>query len=53
MSRSDAGKTDRRRPCLIPRWLQDLRWGYAYGHINKEQYDAVIKEHENENSGTD
>lgn len=48
MSQSDAGKTDKRRPCLVPRWLYDIRYGLAHGHITKEQYDEIIKEHKND-----
>ncbi len=45
-------KGSARRPCLMPRWLQDVRWDLALGKITREEYDKIIKEHEDENSGT-
>ncbi len=46
-------KGDNRRPRLIPRWLQDIRYDLAFGYITVEQYSKVIEEHENENPRTD
>ena len=40
------GKGSGRRPCLIPRWLQDIRWKLAYGKITRKEYDKIVKEHE-------
>ena len=40
------GKGSGRRRCLVPRWLEDLCWALALGKITKEEYDKVIKEHE-------
>ena len=42
------GKGSGKRRCLIPRWLEDLRWDLALGKITREQYDEVIKGHEDE-----
>lgn len=49
MSSNANGKGPDRRRCLIPRWLEDLRWDLAYGEITREQYDKIIKGHEDEN----
>ena len=46
MSQSDAGKTDKRRPCLVPRWQEDLRWAYAYGRITTKEYARQLREHD-------
>lgn len=41
-------KGSKRRPCLIPRWLQDLRWALAYSVITREEYDKAIRKHEDD-----
>ncbi len=41
-------KGSKRRPCLAPRWLVELRWMLAYGTITREQFDKAVKEHEND-----
>lgn len=40
MSDSGAGKGDTRRPPLIGREEEALRWDLAFGKITCEQYDA-------------
>ncbi len=42
------GSKRRPRSPSVPRWLYDARYNLATGHITKEQYDKIIKEHENE-----
>jgi len=42
------GKGSGKRRCLIPRWLEDLRWDLAFGKIARKEYDKIIKEHEDE-----
>ena len=41
------GKGCNRRPCQIPRWLEDLNWALAMGEITRKQYNKVIKDHKN------
>jgi hypothetical protein len=31
------GKGDKRRPCLIPAWLEDLRWDVAQGKCRRRE----------------
>ena len=40
-------KGSKKRPCLIPRWLEELNWDLALGKITREEYDRKIKEREN------
>ncbi|KKM20486.1 hypothetical protein LCGC14_1645010 [marine sediment metagenome] len=46
-------KGSKRRPCLVPRWRVDLNWSLLRGEVTIEEYDKIVKEHENENSRTD
>lgn len=39
------GKGDKRRPCLVPQWLEDLRWDLFFGRITMEKYEQILKEH--------
>ena len=43
MSQSDAGKTDNRRPCLVSREEEDLRWRLAQGRIDRKTFDASME----------
>ena len=43
MSQSDAGKTDKRRPCLVSREEEDLRYRLALGRIDLEDFVAGMK----------
>ena len=44
MSQSDAGKTDKPRPCLVSREERDLRWALLYGTITRDTFDKRLKE---------
>ena len=49
MSQSDAGKTDKRRPCLVSREEEDLRWKLALGRIDQETFDEKMKKLKDKN----
>jgi len=38
------GKGSRRRRCLVPRRIEELRWALATGKITFKQYERKIKE---------
>jgi len=38
------GKTSDRRPCATSKEEQDLRWAYATGAINFDEYEKRYKE---------
>ncbi len=39
-------KGSKKRPCLIPRWQEDLRWKLAYGRITPKEYARQLREHD-------
>ena len=51
MSQSDAGKSDKRRPCLVSREEEDLRWRLAQGRIDRKTFDKTIKKLKGEKNG--
>ncbi len=43
MSQSDAGKTDKRRPCLVEYEEYVLRHYLAYGKIDRKTFDRAMR----------
>jgi len=43
MSQSEAGKGDRRRPCLVSYEEYALRHDLAYGKIDRKTFDKEMK----------
>ncbi len=43
MSQSDAGKTDKRRPCLVSQKEYSLRWKLLEGEIDRETFNRAMK----------
>ncbi len=49
MGKNDAGKGSDKRPCLISREEETLRWNLARSEITYEEFiEAMIKKDENE-----
>ena len=51
MSQSDAGKTDKRRPCLVSYKEYDLRWELLRGRIDRETFDKGMKKLKGKKNG--
>lgn len=43
MSQSDAGKTDKRRPCLVKYEEYALRYDLAHGRVDRETFNKKMK----------
>ncbi len=50
MSQSDAGKTDKRRPCFVSDTELTLRWGLVQGRINRKTFDKKMKKLKGKNN---
>jgi len=37
-------KTSKRRPCLISRAEEEIRWDLAYSRITRKEFDKRLKE---------
>ena len=48
---SKAGKGDTRRPCLIPKELEEKHWKLALGKITFREYEKWYKEWKKKQQG--
>ena len=44
MGKNDAGKGSNRRPTLVSKAENDLRWKYAYGNMTFKEFESRLRD---------